>query len=138
MAVQLHFEKTLNESEFESYFVNGESCICCFLAEKKGLILGFQALSRQPELTSDWADIATFARVNSKIKGVGTALFERTTNFALKENIRWINATIRADNRPGLGYYAKMKFKDYSIAKDIPLQDGTLVDRISKKYQLNV
>ena len=100
--------------------------------------LGFQSLSLNPGLPDDWADIATFARVNPKVLGVGTTLFKTTLNFARHQNIYAINATIRADNKSGLSYYSKMGFKDYSIAKSIPLQDGTPVDRISKKLTVTL
>ena len=132
------FENKLSESEFEFYFLNGENYICCFLAENNGLVLGFQSLSLHPNLSDDWADIATFTRVNPKIRGVGTTLFETTLNFARDQNIKMINATIRADNKPGLSYYSKMGFNDYSVAKKIPLQDGTPVDRISKKFTVAI
>ncbi|MCP4487172.1 MAG: GNAT family N-acetyltransferase [Gammaproteobacteria bacterium] len=132
------FENKLSESEFESYFLNGENYICCFLAENNGLVLGFQSLSLHPNLSDGWADIATFARVSPKFRGVGTTLFESTLNFARHQNIDAINATIRADNKSGLSYYSKMGFKDYSIAKKIPLQDGTPVDRISKKFTVTI
>jgi ribosomal protein S18 acetylase RimI-like enzyme len=128
------FETTLNESEFESYFLEGDSYICCFLAEKDGVILGFQSLSYHPELTDDWADIATFARVNPKIRGIGTTLFETTRSFARKQKIATINATIRADNKAALSFYDKMGFANYSTEKGVPLQNGIPVDRISKKY----
>ncbi len=128
------FENVLSESEFESYFINGPGYISCLLAEDNGLIFGFQSLSLHPDLSDGWADIATFARVNPKLRGVGTTLFENTLNFARRHNIDTINATIRADNTSGLSYYSKMGFKDYSIAKKIPLQNGTPVDRISKYF----
>lgn len=128
------FEIALSESEFESYFLNGQNYIECLLTENNGIIFGFQSLSHRSDLPTHWADIATFARVNSNIKGVGTALFESTLNFSRMQDITTLNATIRADNNPGLSYYDKMGFENYSIAKEIPLKDGTLVDRISKKY----
>ena len=132
------FENGLSESDFESDFLHGTDCICCFLAESDELVLGFQSLSLHPNLPDDWADIATFARVTPKVHGVGTTLFEATLNFARLQNIHSINATIRADNKSGLSYYSKMGFRDYSIARGILLQDGTPVDRISKQFTVRV
>lgn len=132
------FEVRLSEAEFRSHFLDSKHFICCFLAEKMGLILGFQSLSRHPELSEDWADIATFSRASPRVRGVGTTLFESTLALAKRKKIRWINATIRADNKPGLAYYTKMGFSDYSISKNLPLRDGTLVDRISKKLAVTV
>ena len=132
------FENELSESEFESYFLSGANHICCFLAEKEAMVLGFQSLSFHPKLPDDWADIATFSRVSPKVRGVGTILFSATLDFARHQNISLINATIRADNESGLNYYSKMGFNDYSVAKAVPLQNGTPVDRISKKYIVSV
>jgi RimJ/RimL family protein N-acetyltransferase len=128
------FENELSESEFESCFLNGPNYICCFLAANNDQVLGFQSLSLHPKLSGGWADIATFSRVSPKIRGVGTILFAATLDFARHQNISSINATIRADNKSGLNYYSRMGFKDYSVARAIPLQNGTPVDRISKKY----
>ena len=81
-------------------------------------------------------DIATFDRIGSPVRGVSTTLFDATKAVAKEAGLTAINATIRADNVPGLGYYSKMGFVDYSVAKVVPLSDGTPVDRISKKYLL--
>ena len=130
------YEIKLSESEFEfeSCFLTGENYIGCFLAENDKMILGFQSLPNHPDLFGSWADIATFTRMTSKIGGVGTSLFKKTLKFSRKQNISTLNATTRADNKSGLSYYNKMGFTDYSVAMGIPLQNGTLVDRISKKY----
>ena len=96
--------------------------------------MGFQAIARHPELPDDWADIATFARVIPKTPGVGRALFAKTRTQAKNTGISTISATIRADNRGGLIFYEKMGFQTYSVAKDAPLEGGTLIDRISKSY----
>ena len=132
------YENEFNEAEFTSCFLNGKNYICCFLAENNGLVLGFQSLTVHPKLPNGWVDIATFSRVNPKVRGVGTTLFATTLNFARHQNINVINATIRADNKAGLSYYTKIGFKDYSIEKEIPLQDGTPVDRILKKFTVTI
>lgn len=131
------FESRLNENEFKSYFLAGQNCLCCYLAEDgKGLILGFQSLSNHQKLPNNWTDIATFARIEPKIRGIGTKLFQNTLEFSRRSKFEGINATIRADNDSGLRYYSKMGFVDYSVDKGVPLQDGTPVDRISKKYRV--
>ena len=101
-----------------------------------GRRLGFQHLQGLSKLPDDWGDIATFALINSPVRGVGTALFEATKAKAQELKLVAINATIRADNVPGLAYYSKMGFVDYAVAEAVPLSDGTLVDRISKKFLL--
>jgi hypothetical protein len=47
-----------------------------------------------------------------------------------------INATIRADNAPGLGYYARRGFTDYATDPAFSLRDGTIVGRISRRFDL--
>jgi GNAT superfamily N-acetyltransferase len=133
------FESPLSASEFDSFFLCGSSFICCHVAENSaGEVLGFQSLTRHPELPIGWADIATFARANPKVFGVGTALFQKTVPYARDIGIATINATIRADNVSGLSYYSKIGFLDYSVANDVPLNDGTLIDRISKKFKVSI
>lgn len=68
--------------------------------------------------------------------GVATALFATTTAQARELGLSAINATIRADNVSGLAFYSKMGVEDCGIAKQLPLKDGTPVDRISKRYCL--
>lgn len=130
-------ETPLGSEEFADYFLRGENYISCFMAEdENGLSLGFQALETHSRLPVDWADIATFARMHSKIRGIGTALFSRSKAHAEKAEIVAINATIRADNTGGIAYYEKIGFRTYTTAKDVPLKDGTMVDRVSKQLLL--
>ena len=96
-------ETRLTQDQFENYFLQGESYICCHVAiDAQGLIAGFQSLTRHAKLPDNWADIATFARVNPKTPGVGTALFARSCLYAKNSGFVAINATIRADNKGGL------------------------------------
>lgn len=131
------FETELTSKELNDIFISGNNCISCFVAERNGLILGFQSLSYHSKLDIGWADIATFARAEPKVRGVGTALFKRTIKFSTDNKIDFINATIRSDNRSGLSYYSKMGFSNYSVAEGVPLQSGEPVDRISKRYCVN-
>ena len=130
-------EEELSEQAFGDYFLHGDHHICCFVAiDEAGTIAGFQALEHHPELPSDWADIATFARGKPKVPGVGTALFAKTRLYASQKGIFAINATIRADNAGGLAFYDKMGYQSYSVNKAVRLSDGTCVDRISKRFSV--
>ena len=116
-------------------YLSGDDHISCFVAlDEAGDVAGFQALLRHDGLPQGWADIATFARVRPKLRGVGAALFAATRDFARATGIIAINATIRADNTGGLSYYEKMGFETYAVEKGRPLRDGTPVDRISKEF----
>jgi len=130
-------EVALSPAEFRKWFIDGPSVFACHVAETDRGLAGFQEISRYGDLPDGWADIGTFSRKHPKISGVGTALFAATLAAAPMLDIQLINATIRADNIGGLAYYAKMGFETYSITKDVPLLDGTPVDRISKRFQVN-
>ena len=131
------YQKPLTADEFSDKFITSVGIVSCFVAETpNGMLLGFQWLTRSDNLPKNWGDIATFAKANSGVRGVGTALFERTRAAAQAAGLDTINATIRGDNVSGLGYYSKMGFVDYNVVKDAPLHDGTLVDRVQKKHTL--
>lgn len=129
------FQEEFSDDAFVDGFIAAGTCICCFVAvDRQGAPAGFQALTRHPALPRDWGDIATFVRVGATGQGVGSALFARTARFAGTQALAAINATIRADNIGGLRYYDRMGFETFRIDHAVPLADGTLVDRISKRF----
>ncbi|GAB5436581.1 GNAT family N-acetyltransferase [Falsiruegeria mediterranea] len=131
-------EIPFSEALFRESFLTGVDLVCCHVAFDAGReIAGFQWLGISEDLPPDCADIATFARQDRAIRGVGRALFAETARVALNLGFAEINATIRADNVSGLAYYAKMGFLDHSVSHSRPLKDGTPVDRISKRFILN-
>ena len=93
-------------------------------------------LLREPHLPDDWGNIGTFSRVDGIQRGVGSALFAATREQAGKLGLSVLNAEIRADNRGGLAFYNKLGFEDYQVNCAVPLNDGTPVDRICKRYPL--
>jgi L-amino acid N-acyltransferase YncA len=129
-------EAPLSPELLADWFISGEFALICHVAQAGSGLAGFQSLSLYGDLPEAWADIATFARLNPKIPGVGTALFAATLAAARKRKIDIINATIRADNTGGLAYYEKMGFRTYNTLEKVPLRDGTPVDRIQKQYQV--
>ncbi|MFS8146612.1 N-acetyltransferase family protein [Rhizobium sp. BR 249] len=131
-------ETPLSASEFADWFIDGEFALACHVAEHDRLLAGFQSLSSYGDPSKGYADIATFARAHPKIPGVGRALFPATRAAAEALGLEFINATIRADNVSGLAYYAKMGFELYDRLIQVPLLDGTPVDRIKKRFRLGV
>jgi L-amino acid N-acyltransferase YncA len=127
-------ETPLTAREFAEWFIDGEFPLACHVAEFNGALVGFQSLSAYGDPPAGVADIATFARMNPKTKGVGSALFPATRLAAENLGLEFINATIRADNVSGLGYYEKMGFETYDRLIQVPLADGTPVDRIKKRF----
>ena len=130
-------ESPLTEALFRENFLTGTGLVCCHVAvDSDREIAGFQWLGLSENLPPECADISSFARQNPVVPGVGRALFVETVRVARKLGLAQINATIRADNVPGLSYYTKLGFQDHSVAHSRPLKDGTLVDRISKRFDL--
>lgn len=137
------FETPLSEDSFSKTYLTSPFALSCIVAEEAGELLGFQSLEwadpdwAGPEpLPADWLCIGTFARVDQTGRGVGAALFTETLKIARKTSATAIDATIRADNTGGCAYYSKMGFADYDRLVGIPLLDGTPVDRLRKRFDL--
>jgi L-amino acid N-acyltransferase YncA len=120
-------------------YLTGPEVICCFVAVDRdsGRLEGFQTLGADPGLPEDVGDIGTFARIGSAQRGVGSMLFAATRSEARRRGLRAVKATIRADNTGGLAFYSRIGFVDHGVRTAVPLADGTLVDRISKRYRLD-
>ena len=126
-----------DEAGFAEAFLEGPWCVACHVAlDNDTRVAGFQSIETSERLPDDCADIASFARLVPKLRGVGRALFPVTCQVARDAGYKWLNATIRADNVEGLRYYTAMGFKDHSVLRDVPLADGQKVDRISKRFAL--
>ena len=116
--------------------LDGPGVLCAHTALWGGTPVGFQCLNRVPYLPPGWGDIATFTRRHQPVPGAGRALFGATCARARALGLVALNATIRADNGPGLGYYAALGFADYARLPAVPLDDGTPVDRIRRRFDL--
>lgn len=130
-------ETPLTAAEFADWFIDGEFPLVCHVAVYDRSLVGFQSLSLYGDPPKGYADIATFARASPKISGVGSALFPATRAAAEELGLEFINATIRADNVGGLAYYAKMGFQLYDRLVQVPLRNGTAVDRIKKRFKVD-
>ena len=122
------------------HYIAPEGNIACHVAVLEGRIAGFQSLiwphDHGDPFPEGWAIIASFVAPNAAGRGVGRKLFAATRTAAMAASVRVIDATIRADNASGLGYYTAMGFRDYDRLIAVPLRDGTPVDRIRKRYDL--
>jgi L-amino acid N-acyltransferase YncA len=99
-------------------------------------VVGFQWISPHTSLPPEAADIATFVQLGRTGLGIGSALFAASAKAAVELGYRWINATIRADNQGGLTYYQSRGFRDWTIDEGVRLENGQIVDKISKRYDL--
>ena len=130
-------EEPFSPEALDAAYLTGPNVHCCFVAEDEdGTLLGFQTLGRYPGLPDDVGDIATFARVNATQRGIGSALFAATQARAAELGLSAINATIRADNTGGITFYARQGFVDHGVTEGVPLNDGTPVDRVHKRFAL--
>ena len=139
---------TAHETPFDAtgivaHYVAPPLGICCTLAQARGRILGFQALEwcdphwNGPDpLPADWAVVASFVAPDAQGRGIARALWAVTRATASGAGVVAVDATIRADNAGGLGFYAALGFRDYGRLIGVPLAGGARVDRIRKRYDL--
>ena len=130
------FETPFTAQTLCDAYLIGPTVHCCFVAESGGRLLGFQTLGTQNFLPATIGDIATFTRVGGTQSGVGSALFAATCARARQLRLAAINATIRSDNTGGLAFYSRIGFIDHEIVPAVPLNNGTPVDRIRKRFAL--
>ena len=128
------YQDPISEADLAAMVLDHPDTLFCFVAlAPTGQRLGFQWMEHH---AGSPGYIATFARQQPKVPGVGSALFEATKVASAQAGLTEIIAKIRADNVPGLAYYSKMGFRDYDVLPDVPLGDGTKVDRILKRFTL--
>jgi len=121
---------------FVENYLGKPDTICCHVAVAAQGVIGFQSLGVWPGLPDGWADIGTFVQPELQRSGVGGPLFAATKAAAELAGIAVINAAIRADNLPGLGYYARRGFVDYDRQPGFALADGRVVGRVLMRFDL--
>ncbi len=125
-----------SEAEFAQHYLTGPEVICCHVAEENGREVGFQAVGRHPDLPADWGDIGSYVDPDVQRSGAGQALFAATLVAVRAAGLAVLNATIRADNAPGLAYYARIGFRDHGSQPDFALPSGQVVGRIHRRFDL--
>lgn len=125
------------EARFTKAYMTPPDALSCFVGpDASGRIVGFQVLGTYPGLPENWVEIGTFVGEAARGTGAGAALFVETLKVARAGGYAAIDATIRADNVLGLGFYDRIGFRDYKTDPEYRLKDGTRVGRISKRYDL--
>jgi L-amino acid N-acyltransferase YncA len=133
------YETPFTPEHADREFISPPHGLACTLAEDDGALLGFQVLlwpNEHEPFPDGWAYIGTYARVGRTGGGIGRTLFAETIRLARAAGVKTIDATIRADNTGGLAFYTRMGFVDYDRRIGVPLQDGTPVDRVRKRFDL--
>lgn len=122
-----------------SHYITPTDLISLFVAESESQIVGFQSLQwiDRADISDKTAEIGSFVAIGQHGRGIGHLLFSDSLEAARAADVAVMEATIRADNVPGLAYYSKIGFQDHLVHRQIPLSDGTLVDRVQKLFWLN-
>lgn len=129
-------EIPLEEGPFAEAYLTGADVICCHTALLDGRPVGFQSAGFNADLPSGWGDIGTFVDPDLQRSGAGQALFAATLAAVRAARLSTINATIRADNVPGLAYYARIGFRDYGAEPGYALSTGRVVGRVHRRFDL--
>lgn len=119
-------------AQMQHDYIDGPDVQTAILAEEAGRILGFQSI----ELYQGDSHIGTFVQPGLQARGIGAAMFAETCAQARAVGVTRIHAAIRADNVPGLAYYARMGFADYATDPGFALNDGRVVGRIFLAFDL--
>ncbi|AHD08285.1 GNAT family N-acetyltransferase [Phaeobacter gallaeciensis] len=99
-------------------YVGHPDRIDCAICEGPEGIVGFQSLrlavlGNAYEVEPGWGIIGTYVRLNMGRQGIGQALFAHNLRAAQAAGLRWIEATIGADNLRAQAYYDAMGFQTY-------------------------
>ena len=126
------YEHPTSADEVMRSHITGPDVISSVVAVQDAQVIGWQSA----ELWQGDAYIGTFVRQEVQAKGIGTALFAQTCEILGKSGVRNIIALIRADNVPGLRYYARLGFVDFAVDPNFALQTGQVVGRVHRKYHV--
>ncbi|WP_103332230.1 GNAT family N-acetyltransferase [Pseudotabrizicola formosa] len=113
-------------------YIDGPGTLTCVVADDAGHILGWQAVDQ----VHGEVHIGTFVSPGTQAKGIGAQLFDQTRALCAAKGITEVFAAIRADNIPGLAYYARLGFVDVGAEPDYALSSGQVVGRIFRKITL--
>ncbi len=113
-------------------YIDGPEVQTSVVAELDGRIVGWQSIG----LWQGDAHIGTFVQPGLQAGGVGAALFALTCDQARAAGLTQIEAAIRADNVPGLAYYARIGFQDVGAEPEFALNEGRVVGRVHRRFLL--
>jgi L-amino acid N-acyltransferase YncA len=113
-------------------YIDGPDVLASCVAEMDGNVIGWQSVG----IYQGNPDIGTFVQPGVQAKGIGAQLFAMTLAQLRAAGITYIIAAIRADNVPGLAYYARAGFRDIAHDPDFALNDGRKVGRVTRRFDL--
>lgn len=125
-------EDPRTEPEVCNDYVDGPDVLSSVVVEVGGEVIGWQSVGH-------WHDephIGTFVRPGVQAKGAGQEMFALTCALLRAQGVTHIAAWIRADNAPGLAYYARIGFRDTGSDPGFALRNGQMVGRIIRRFDL--
>jgi len=126
------YENPYENATFQAHYL--EEAATAMVVTFDGRVVGFQSCF---EVEPGVYSIGSFTDQEQPARGAGRALIEATIAAARKNRATAILAKITSDNTGGLAYYSKMGFVDHEVIKgDLTRRDGTVVDRIVKRFEL--
>jgi L-amino acid N-acyltransferase YncA len=125
-------EHEMSEEVVRLHYIDGPEVETSVLAVEADQVIGWQSLG----MWNGEIHIGTFVRIGTQAKGVGASMFAATCAAAKARGLTQIIAHIRADNVPGLAYYARMGFRDIGGDPDFALEDGRVVGRVFRRFDL--
>lgn len=113
-------------------YVTGPDVLSSVVTLVEDRLIGWQSVGRW----QDEAHIGTFVAPDVQAKGAGAAMFALTCDTVQKAGVPYLVASIRADNDPGLRYYARMGFTDFASEPHFALSTGQIVGRIHRRFDV--
>ena len=120
------------EDQVRRGYVDGPDVLSSVVAEFDGQVVGWQAV----EFWAGDPHIGSFVQPGLQARGAGAAMFALTCQTLRQGGVGYIIASIRADNQPGLAYYARIGFRDIGHEPDFTLKDGRKVGRVHRRFDL--
>ena len=121
-------------AESESAFIAGFGPrAAIFVAEVDGAIQAFQTLEPFSEFhrSMDHVGIAgTQVSKEFRGQGIGSSLWDATSQFARKQGYEKIIIYVRSGNKPAMQFYRKLGFQDIGVARRQVRIDGVYEDEI--------
>ena len=118
--------------EVQDHYITGPEVISSVVAEAQGQVTGWQSV----EYWQGDAHIGTFVRPGAQAAGAGAAMFALTCDTVQMAGVTSIVASIRADNVPGLRYYARIGFVDFASEPQFALETGQVVGRVHRRFHV--
>lgn len=100
-----------------------------FVAYENKRILGYLIVQNEASRrVSHRAYLVIGVHSDARGKGIGTSLFHHTLIWANEVNLRRLELTVIADNKPAIALYQKMGFEIEGIKRDSLIINGHYVD----------